>query len=429
MGIYLKTILTGLVVLGMAQSATGAPPALTRVCKAPALPAPEGNVVSVSTDGALQNAVNSLTSNTTVMIQPGTYNLTSTLWINGGVTNVAIRGSTNSCDDVVLVGRGMSNSNYGGVPHGIWIGDAQRVLVANLTIRDVWFHPIQLNPASGAQDPHFYNLHLIDAGEQFIKSSSDGGIATGVNNGIVEYCTMEYTSTARSDYTNGVDVHTGSDWIIRHNLFRNIRAPGAGELAGPAILMWNGSRNTIVDGNLFLNCQYGIALGLGNSRPDDHTGGTVRNNFFHRSSSQGGDVAITINSSVGTKVLHNTVILSGTYPNAIEYRFPQTTGVDIRYNLMDAGVRSRDGASGTVSSNVSNATSSWFANAQGGDLHLVAAATGAIDQANSHPDVATDYDGESRGGSAPDVGADEYSTGTTIDTVPPAAPQNLTVIE
>jgi len=425
--VYLRALLTGLVVLGILRSAAGAPPALTRACDAPPLPPPAGNVVSVSTEGALRNAISSLTSNTTVLVAPGTYNLTSTLSIKNGVQNVAIRGSTNSCDDVVLVGRGMSNSNYGSVPHGIWIGNAQGVLVANLTIRDVWFHPIQLDPSAGARDPHFYNLHLIDAGEQFIKSSSNPSGGAGVNNGIVEYCTIEYTSTARSDYTNGVDVHSGSDWIIRYNLFRNIRAP-AGQLAGPAILMWNRSRNTIVEGNILLNVQYGIALGLVNSRPDDHTGGIVRNNFFHRSSSQSGDVGITINSSAGTKVLHNTVILSGTYPNGIEYRFPETTGVDIRYNLTDAKVTSRNGASGTVSGNVSNASPSWFVDAVGGDLHLTASATGAIDQANSHPDVAKDYDAESRSGSAPDVGADEYSTGT-IDIVPPAAPKNLTVIE
>ncbi len=51
---------------------------------------------------------------------------------------------------------------------------------------------------------------------------------------------MEYDTTSRDDYTNGVDVHTGDNWIIRHNLFRNIRAP-QGALAGPAILMWNAS--------------------------------------------------------------------------------------------------------------------------------------------------------------------------------------------
>ena len=357
------------------------------------------------------------------MVQPGTYNLTSTLWLNRSVDNVAIRGSTDSCDDVVFIGRGMSNASYGNVPHGIWIGNARNVLVANLTIRDVYYHPIQLDPNAGAQAPRIYNVRLVDAGEQFVKSSASTSGPSGVNNGVVEYSVMEYTTTARSNYTNGVDVHQGANWTVRHNLFRNIRAP-AGQLAGPAVLMWNGSRDSIVENNLFLNVQYGIALGLNGSKGDDHLGGIVRNNFFHRNSSQSGDVGITINNSANTKVLHNTVILSGTYPNAIEYRFPATTGVEIRYNLTDGAVQQRDGATGSVSNNVTNGQSSWFVNAATGDLHLAAIATAAIDKAAAHPSVATDYDAETRPqGAAPDIGADEFSLASQA----PEAPTNVRV--
>ena len=401
-----------------------ASPPLHRACNAPPLPSPSGTVVTVSTESALQAAVNSITSGTTILVQPGTYNLTSTLWLNRNVENVAIRGGTNSCDDVLLIGRGMSNASYGNVPHGIWIGNARNVLVANLTIRDVYYHPIQLDPNAGAQAPRIYNVRLVDAGEQFVKSSARTSGASGVNNGIVEYSIMEYTTTARSNYTNGVDVHQGASWIVRHNLFRNIRAP-AGQLAGPAVLMWNGSRDSIIENNLFLNVQYGIALGLNGSKADDHVGGIVRNNFFHRNGSQSGDVGITINNSANTKVLHNTVIVSGTYSNGIEYRFPATTGVEIRYNLMDAGVQQRDGATGTVSNNVTNAQPSWFVNAAAGDLHLVAIATAAIDKAAAHPSVPTDYDAETRPqGTVPDIGADEFSLGSQA----PEAPTNVRVL-
>ena len=401
-----------------------ASPPLHRACNAPPLPSPSGTVVTVSTESALQAAVNSITSGTTIMVQPGTYNLTSTLWLNRNVDNVAIRGSTNSCDDVVLIGRGMSNTSYANVPHGIWIGNARNVLIANLTIRDVYYHPIQLDPNAGAQAPRIYNVRLVDAGEQFVKSSARTSGTSGVNNGIVEYSIMEYTTTARSNYTNGVDVHQGASWIVRHNLFRNIRAP-AGQLAGPAVLMWNGSRDSIIENNLFLNVQYGIALGLNGSKADDHVGGIVRNNFFHRNGSQSGDVGITINNSANTKVLHNTVIVSGTYSNGIEYRFPATTGVEIRYNLMDAGVQQRDGATGTVSNNVTHAQPSWFVNAAAGDLHLVAIATAAIDKAAVHPSVPTDYDAETRPqGTVPDIGADEFSLGSQ----PLEAPTNVRVL-
>ena len=127
--------------------------------------------------------------------------------------------------------------------------------------------------------------------------------------------------------------------------------------------MWQGTKGTVTEGNLFLNCQRGIAYGLDSARSDDHQGGVIRNNFFYRSSVQSGDVGISLNNSAGTEVLHNTVVLSGTYPDAIEYRFAATTGVQIRNNLSDAAVTLRDGASGTVSGNVTNAQASWFVNA------------------------------------------------------------------
>jgi hypothetical protein len=109
-------------------------------------------------------------------------------------------------------------------------------------------------------------------------------------------------------------------------------------------------------------------------------------------------------------VLHNTVILSGTYPNAIEYRFPRTTGVEIRFNLTDARIASREGASGLVANNITNAFPSLFVDAAKNDLHLRNTARAVIDQATVHSDVSDDFDGEPRptGARNPrDVGADE----------------------
>jgi hypothetical protein len=169
------------------------------------------------------------------MLAPGTYSLRDALYVNGTFTNIGIRGATGNLDDVVLAGLGMTNAS---VPYGLWVGGSVRgMTIADLTIRDVFYHPIILN--AGTQSPLVHNVHLINAGQQFIKSNPNpaGG---GVDNGIVEYSVIEYETTSRDAYTNGVDVHTGRNWIIRHNLFRNIRAP-QGQLAGPAILMWNGS--------------------------------------------------------------------------------------------------------------------------------------------------------------------------------------------
>jgi hypothetical protein len=44
--------------------------------------------------------------------------------------------------------------------------------------------------------------------------------------------------------------------------------------------------------------------------------------------------------------------------------------VEIRYNLTDGAFQARDGATGTVAKNITNAQSSWFVNAATGDHHL-----------------------------------------------------------
>lgn len=378
------------------------------------LPAPSGDVVTVSTEAELQAAVNGLISGQTILIADGTYSLTNTLNIDG-VTDVALRSESGNREAVVLEGRGMSNASYGNVPHVLAIYDAQRVTIADLTLRDAYFHNIQIHGEANADDVTMRNLHVIDAGEQLIKGSTAGAPGPYADRGIVECSLLEYTDRARSWYTNAVDVLAGSDWLVRDNTIRNIRAP-EGELAGPAVLFWRNSIGTVVERNLFIENDRAIALGL--SAPDansrdgettyDHQDGAVRNNMIWRAGS--GDIGISANYSRNVEISHNTVIQNGTFsPGTIEYRFGSTDATIVN-NLTDGPVWQRDGASATLSGNVTGAGSGWFVDAAGGDLHLAASATGAIDQGVA-AGVVDDYDGEVRpAGAAPDVGADEFGS-------------------
>lgn len=64
------------------------------------------------------------------------------------------------------------------IPHGIWVGGSVAgVTIANLTIRDIYYHPIVFN--AGTQSPLVHNVTLINAGQQFVKSNpspSGGGV-------------------------------------------------------------------------------------------------------------------------------------------------------------------------------------------------------------------------------------------------------------
>jgi len=373
---------------------------------APSLPAPVGAVVSVRTEAELQSAIQAIASDTTILISPGTYRLTRSLYINRAVRNITIRGGSDNADDTALIGPGMTQANYGDVPYGIWTGGGVTgITIANLTIRDFYFHDVIFN--AGTQAPHVYNVHLIDSGQQFIKSNPDAA-GVGASNGIVEYSTFEFTTTARDDYPKGVDIHGADSWIIRNNLFRNLVAP-SGQLMGPAVLAWRGSSRTLVEGNTFLNCARGIYFGGEDSPTTSHTAGIIRNNFIFRSSSQPGDVGIHVADSPDTQVLNNTVVLSGTYSMPIEYRFTGSTGVIITNNLTDGAIAARDGATGSVTNNVTSAVASMFVDPGSGNLHLNASAMAAIDRGAPLAQVTTDWDGELRPqGPASDVGADEF---------------------
>jgi hypothetical protein len=393
-------VLMALIGASMASKASARP-----ARPAPSLPPPAGAVVNVASEVQLQQAVQQIRSNTTIVIAPGTYVLTSTLWIHGNYENVGIRGATSNADDVVLIGPGMAQPNYGAVPFGVWTGDGVNgVTVANLTLRGFYFHPIIFN--GGTQNPLVHNVHLIDAGQQFIKVNVDA-TGRGADNGILEYSVLEYSTTAKDDYTNGLDIHGAANWVVRHNLFQNLVAP-PGQLAGAAILAWRGSSGTIVEGNTFLNCARGIMFGGDDTTSPDHSGGMIANNFFYRSASQPGDVGIILSDSPRTQVLNNTLVTSGTYGSPIEVRYPGTVGALIVNNLMDGVIWVRDGATATQRTNYLGASASMFVNAAAGDLHLAATAAAAIDHGEAVAGVVDDWDGESRPqGAAYEIGADE----------------------
>lgn len=379
---------------------------------------PTGSIVRVTTDAALQAAVRNLASGTTVLIADGVYDLSNTLHLQGGIANVALRGESGDRDAVVLQGQGMGNANFGSVPHGFLVSDATDVLIADLTISDVYFHAVQIAGERGATRITLRNLRLIDAGEQLVKGSTAGPPGPYADDCVVECCLLEYTDRARSWYTNGVDVLAGARWIVRDNVFRRIRAP-IGQLAGPSALFWRNSIDTVVERNVFIECDRGVALGLSppdaNSRDGelvfDHQGGIVRNNTFSRAAgSPTGDVGISVNYCGGYRILHNTVMQGGSFPWTIEWRFSSSDGI-VANNLTDGPLVARDGARAAQSGNVTSAAPSWFVDASVGDLHLLDTATGARDVAPPLADVTDDLDGQPRPqGPLADVGADEIAS-------------------
>jgi hypothetical protein len=294
----------------------------------------------------------------------------------------------------------------------IFVG-APEITLADLTISQVGFHGIQVRGGEETSGVVIHHVHIRDVGQQLIKVST----ATGdkpCRNGLVACSLLEYSDSAPSDYTNGVDVLNSERWVVRDNTLRRIRGPRAqGYRAGPAILFWRGSRDTLVERNLLVDCYRGIALGLVQTQEGapgrlDHQGGIIRRNAICNLNPWA-DEGIEVNASPGALVEHNTVLVEGGLPWSISIRF-RTASARVRNNLSNHKVILRDGANADLTANVVEARRDWFVDPGRGDLRLARKDLPAIDAATPDPASGSEKRGGEPlfSGNAPDAGAYEF---------------------
>ena len=372
----------------------------------PAAPAFE---IRVATAAQLQQAVaaaNARGGNAQIVLADGVYTLTQTLQINA--PNVWLVGGSGRREAVIVEGDAMGPN--AAVKNLVRVtGSGFRL--QGMTLRKAGWHLVQIVGEADADRAVLRECVMQDAWEQLVKVSFDAARPTiTADDGLVERCLFEYTAGIGPQYyIGGIDAHGSKRWIVRDNVFRDIASPGQA-IAEHAIHFWSNAEGTLVERNLIIDCDRGIGFGLGER---GHRGGIIRNNMIWHSANADpfADAGIILENSPDTVVVHNTVFQEHAYSNAIEYRFPGTTNVRIANNLVNRLVRSRDGGSGQVTGNVTNATRAMFRSQQPWDLRLAAAVPGVVDAAVAVPGVtvADDFDREARPkGAAADVGADEF---------------------
>jgi len=297
------------------------------------------------------------------------------------------------------------------VPFGLQVFTATDVTIADLSIGNVYYHALAVQGEQGARRVRVYHARLFDAGQQIVKGTP------GADDVTIEYSELFLSAGAvnhpdgappGSCYTNAIDGVTTNRWIVRDNLIHDIWCQDS-TLAGPAVLLWQGSADTVVERNTILDSSRGISLGLVSA--EDHSGGYARNNFIRWDADAPYTIDVPIyTTSPDSSVLHNTALTMGRYPNAIEVRYQGATGVVVSNNLLDGAIQARDGAAPSVSGNLLDALPGWFVDLSGGNLHLTANATPAIDQVTRLADANDDFDAQSRpaGAGQADIGADEF---------------------
>lgn len=391
------------------------------------LAAATGVVVEVdaSMAGALPSMLRDAVAGTTFLLADGTYTMTgdeASRRLQVRTPDITIRSASGNASAVVIDGE------YVGAE--LIVVYASDFTLAEITVTHAIDHCVHVTAPDGGPNvtnAHFYGVHFADCGEQFLKVNPPGIRDAFVDDGIVECSTFTMTDAGRPHvernpggcYTGGIDAHSARGWTVRQNSFRGIYCAGEG-LAEHAVHFWVGSRDTLVERNVIIDCARGIGFGLvesgpTRSYPDDpysglfvgHYGGIIRNNVIVANIAYY-DTGIELDQARGSVVLHNTILetdtATGRY-SSIDARFANTD-VTIQNNLVRR-LTTRNGATTTSDHNLENVPLDYVVDAVNGDAHLSPTASMAIDQGVSHAESGLDIDGDAHDQASPDLGADE----------------------
>jgi len=198
---------------------------------------------------------------------------------------------------------------------------------------------------------HFTALNntLVDFNAHF---KINGGRGEFPDHGRIEGNTLRNASARQTNNpVTPIDLVAASDWLIRGNLIADFVKGGGDGISYGAFAKGAGAR-TVFERNVVLceqklQAERGLRIGLslgggGTGKPYCRDGrciteqeeGVIRNNLIASCS----DVGIYVNSGARSRIVHNTLLDTA----GIDVRFAESSA-DIEGNLIDGGIRSRNG--------------------------------------------------------------------------------------
>jgi hypothetical protein len=379
--------------------------------KAPPLPPPTGETIRVGTADELLAAVERLGPGGTILLADGHYALPRVLVLQQK-KDITLRGASGDPAQVILSGQGWdSQAKNDDLIH---IGHCQGVTLSDLTFSDCRSYGVKVEAENAPQDVHVYNCRFRDIGVRAIKGSAGQDPTVRAVRGSVRFCWFENTKVPPADwlfggdYISAIDMMALEDWTFSDNVFRNIKGRNGGGRA--AIFIWVRSRRVVVERNLIVDCDRGVAFGNPGQSTANLAGESlayvrdslIRNNFI----AGGSDCGIELWHVNGIRVFNNTILRPEiNWSRGIRIG-TGTAQTEIANNLVHGRIQV-EGGEANVHDNLAERLDRYFVDPGSGNLALTAAATRAIDQGVSLPGVTTDIRGQPRS-NRPDLGAWEF---------------------
>jgi hypothetical protein len=391
--------------------AIGQPALPSWFARAPALAPPQGQVIRVSTVNELLTAAEQVPSGGSILVEDGDYRLPRPIVLSAK-RDIAVRGASGDPAKVTLRGRGWdSGLRNDDILH---LGRCDGVTVADLTFADCRSYGIKVEAEQGPREIHIRNCRFQDIGVRAIKGSAGQDPEVRAVRGSVRFCVFENTRVPPADWLFGgdyiaaIDMMALEDWTFSDNVFRNIQGRTGGGRA--AIFIWVRSRRVLVERNLILNCDRGVAFGNPGQSTANLEGerlvyvadSVIRNNFIVG----GPDCGIELWHADGIQVLHNSIWR----PEANWHRGIRvgtgTTRTEIINNLVHGEIQLEGGAA-RLSHNLTGRLEGYFSDPPSGNLALTRGAAGAVDQGETGLEVTHDIRDRPRD-ARPDLGAWEH---------------------
>lgn len=378
--------------------------------KAPKLPPPVGDVIRVTNVDELFEAVRKAKPKTTILIADGLYEMPRRLEIR--TDGLTLRSESGQRERVILDG---GKHQLGEL---LAITACSDVTITDLTIQNVRWNGIKLDTDSGVHRVTIHNCILHNIWQRAVKGVKVPPNIPRPTGCRIQFCLFfndrpktfaddptDTPQTFNGNYIGGIDVMFAQGWVISDNVFIGIQ--GRTREGRGAIFLWHDSRDCIVERNIIIDCDVGIALGNSWKPPEipiHCTNIMVRNNFITRCPESGIVADYTKDCLIAHNTIHDPTNKLGRLIRIVH----DNDGLRVINNLLSGPpIRIESDSKMQLLNNlVVPNYEHGFVDAAKGNLHLNSKATEAIDRAIPIPEVRDDIDGNQRG-QKPDIGAHE----------------------